>query len=554
MLETVDITATEPQSETTEVLHNFRILPVYTLQESPTNPRRSFDEAKLHELAQSIRAQGVLVPLIVRPLDIDRFEVVAGARRFRAARLAEVPTVPVRVVELSDAQTLEYQLIENAIREEVHPYEEAMAYKALLEMTEPRYDVTSIAAKTGKSISHVHGRLRMAELIPEAAEQFQANRITAGHALLIARLPQEQQRQALDAAFRDDWRTKEKHAVSVRELAQWIRENLMLTLADAVFDREDADLVPAAGACVTCPKRTGANTALFEDFPQDDRCLDASCFKSKVTAHIALQMQNNSGLIQITRAYYSNNRENNVLTRNEYTVVEPKKDAESPEQPPCPKATTAIVVEGPGKPGELVQVCADPECKVHSKPNYRAEQEAAARQREEEWKRGQQAREKNRENNRRLLDAVLEKVPKVLTRADLEMLVFASIDRLGYEKWDAVCERYKIDTDEVHEPDAAAFELRKKAQASTEPQLTRMLVEFALLPSGYSDEPLEHIDVLASAARRYDVSLSPKNAVKPKAAKCGPKGKSKVKKTRKATSAPVSKAARATEATKGGAA
>lgn len=556
MLETVDITATETQSEATEVLHDFRVLPVHTLQESPTNPRRSFDETKLQELAQSIRAQGVLVPLIVRPLDIDRFEVVAGARRFRAARLAEVPTVPVRVVELSDAQTLEYQLIENAIREEVHPYEEAMAYKALLEMTEPRYDVTSIAAKTGKSVSHVHGRLRMGELVPEAAEQFQANRITAGHALLIARLPQEQQSQALDAAFRDDWRTKEKHAVSVRELGQWIRENLMLTLADAVFDREDADLVPAAGACITCPKRTGANTALFEDFPQDDRCLDASCFKSKVTAHIALQMQNNSGLIQITRAYYSNNRENNVLTRNEYTVVEPKQGAESPEQRPCPKATAAIVVEGPGKSGEIVQVCADPECEVHGKPNHRAEQEAATREREEAWEREQQARENNRENNRRLLDAVLEKVPKVLTRADLEMLVFASIDRLGYEEWDTVCERYKIDTDQVHEPDAAAFELRKKAQVSTEPQLTRMLVEFALLASGYSDEPLLPIDVLASAARRYNVSLSPKKAVKPKAAKCGPKGKSKTKKPpkRKTTSPPVSKAKKATEATKGGAA
>ena len=68
----------------------------------------------------------------------------------------------------------------------------------------------------------------MAELILEAAEVFQANQITAGHAVLIARLPQEQQKQALDAAFREDWRSKEKHVISVRELAQWIRENLML--------------------------------------------------------------------------------------------------------------------------------------------------------------------------------------------------------------------------------------------------------------------------------------------------------------------------------------
>jgi ParB family transcriptional regulator, chromosome partitioning protein len=195
-------------------------LPIYVLQESPTNPRRSFDETKLQELAQSIRSQGVLVPLIARKLDLDRFENVAGARRFRAARLAQISTVPVRIVQLSDTQVLEYQLIENAIREDVHPYEEAMAYRALLETSEPRYDVASIAAKTGRRITHIYQRLRLAELIPDAAETFQANQITTGHAVLIARLPQDQQKDALAGAFREDYRTKEKHAISVRELAQ----------------------------------------------------------------------------------------------------------------------------------------------------------------------------------------------------------------------------------------------------------------------------------------------------------------------------------------------
>jgi ParB family chromosome partitioning protein len=198
--------------------------------------------------------------------------------------MAELFAVPARVVELTDSEALTLQLVENAIREDVHPYEEAMVYRALLESSEPRYDVASLALKTGRSVSHIHGRLRMAELIPSAAEAFQANRITAGHAALIARLPVEQQQQALDAAFREDWRSKEKHAVSVRELGQWIRDSLMLTLADAVFDRADAELVPAAGACVTCSKRTGANIALFDDFEQDDKCLDGKCFNSKIDA------------------------------------------------------------------------------------------------------------------------------------------------------------------------------------------------------------------------------------------------------------------------------
>ena len=109
------------------VTADFRTLAIDQLRESPTNPRRSFDQDKLQELAQSIRAQGVLVPLIVRNLAAEQFEVVAGARRFRAAQAAELFAVPVRVVELTDDEALTLQLVENAQREDVHPLEEAFA-------------------------------------------------------------------------------------------------------------------------------------------------------------------------------------------------------------------------------------------------------------------------------------------------------------------------------------------------------------------------------------------------------------------------------------------
>ena len=193
------------------------------------------------------------------------------------------------------------------------------------------------------------------------------------------------------------------------------------------------------------------------------------------------------------------------------------------------KASLAIVVEGPGQRGEIVQVCTDPECEVHGKPDHPGEQEAAARQREQEFKRQQQERQRNR-RDRRLLDAVLQRVPKILTRADYEMLVFGAIERFDYGDWDAVIERYKIDTDEQREPDAATFGLRKKAQKATEPELIRMLVEFTLLPSGYSGQVLEVTDPLASAARRYNVILNPKKTAKANAAKCTakPKGKGSI--------------------------
>ena len=106
---------------------------------------------RLKELAEDIRSQGVLSPLLVRPLTDQSFEIVAGARRYRAAQMAEGPTVPVRIVNLTDAEALEAQLIENLQRRDVHPLEEAQGFKALLNLEDPKYSIEQIAAKVGKS-------------------------------------------------------------------------------------------------------------------------------------------------------------------------------------------------------------------------------------------------------------------------------------------------------------------------------------------------------------------------------------------------------------------
>jgi ParB family chromosome partitioning protein len=108
----------------------YRNLPLALLTESTTNPRRAFDENFLKELAGSIRSKGVLSPLLVRPKNERSFEIVFGAQRFRAAQMAEAATVPVRIVNLTDAETLEAQLVENLLRRDVHPMEEAQGFKA----------------------------------------------------------------------------------------------------------------------------------------------------------------------------------------------------------------------------------------------------------------------------------------------------------------------------------------------------------------------------------------------------------------------------------------
>jgi ParB-like chromosome segregation protein Spo0J len=103
------------QPMNTNTATEYRNLPLAVLSESATNPRRIFEDTALKELAESIRSQGVLSPLLVRPLTDQSFEIVAGARRYRAAQMAEAPTVPVRIVNLSDAEVLEAQLVELSI-------------------------------------------------------------------------------------------------------------------------------------------------------------------------------------------------------------------------------------------------------------------------------------------------------------------------------------------------------------------------------------------------------------------------------------------------------
>jgi ParB family chromosome partitioning protein len=201
--------------------HEYRSVPITALAESATNPRKRFDAKSLEELAASFKTQGILAPLLVRELEESKYEVVAGARRLRAAKLAELEKLPVRVVKLTDAEAIEAQCVENLQREDIHPLEEALGFKSLLELAEPVYTITTIASRAGKSEAYVYGRVRLADLIPPVAEAFLKDQITIGHALLIAKLPASQQQEAFSAAFRGLWTSEGNSQVliPVRELA-----------------------------------------------------------------------------------------------------------------------------------------------------------------------------------------------------------------------------------------------------------------------------------------------------------------------------------------------
>jgi ParB family transcriptional regulator, chromosome partitioning protein len=483
----------------------FRLLPL-TQVRIRNNYRQTFDPVKLDELAASIRTRGVLQPVLVRETEPDAFEIIAGGRRFRAAQLADLTEIPARVVALNEDEIVEFQLVENLQREGVHPYEEAQAYRQLLER--PGYDVPALAAKVGKSVSYVYQRLALANLIPAAAEAFQDNRLTIGHAVLLARLPQEQQVEALPHAFREDWQTKMQHAVPVRELTQWIRDHLMLDLADAPFDKEDAMLFPEAGTCLTCPKRTGYNRALWDEW-QEDRCLDSACYGQKVKFHIARQVEAHSGLVPISANYHST--EAGRLTRDRYTLIEPPKGDQPPtrsDQKTCDHMQEAIIAEG-GKLGALVQICSHGQCKIHRAPNNRITPDWQQQRAEQERQRQQEAKQQQDhfKRNKLLFESVLKKVPARLGRVDYQMIVDGFIQALSREDFEALAEHHRIDTEQIQTEEDLTDVLTRRTKEMPEPKLKQMLVELCLLPFGYSYRELPADNPLVAAAQRYGVKL-----------------------------------------------
>jgi ParB family transcriptional regulator, chromosome partitioning protein len=168
------------------------------IQINPFQPRKTFDEEKLAELANSIVQHGILQPLIIRPSG-DHFELVAGERRLRAAKIAGLERVPVVIKALSDREMMEIALIENLQREDLNPLEEADAYKRLME--EYSYTQEQLAERVGKSRSAVANTLRLILLHSEVRRAVAAGQLTEGHGRALLALPLEKQPAAAQKAI-----------------------------------------------------------------------------------------------------------------------------------------------------------------------------------------------------------------------------------------------------------------------------------------------------------------------------------------------------------------
>jgi ParB family chromosome partitioning protein len=164
-----------------------RRAPVESLRANPRNPRRLFTDSELGELADSIRERGIIQPIVVRALQGDTFEIIAGERRWRAAQRAGLHDVPIAVIEANDAQALEFAIIENVQRADLNPIEEASGYLALMDDFNRTQD--EVAQIVGKSRPHVANTIRLLKLSEPLKQLVRSGKISAGHARLLLGQP-----------------------------------------------------------------------------------------------------------------------------------------------------------------------------------------------------------------------------------------------------------------------------------------------------------------------------------------------------------------------------
>lgn len=254
--------AAEPESaqNTASSTKHANSLPIEKLQRGEYQPRTNMDQESLEELANSIRSQGIIQPILVRPIGGDKYEIIAGERRWRAAQLAQLDEVPVLVRDIPDEATLAIALIENIQREDLNPVEEAMGLKRLTDEFGLTHE--QMAKAVGRSRAAVTNLLRLLSLSHEARQLLEHGKIEMGHARALLGLPVEKQ----------DWAAKEVYSkgLTVRQAEALVKQTLnppkkpTQVKKSSDIARLEEDLSETLGTKVTVQDSKGKGKLIIE--------------------------------------------------------------------------------------------------------------------------------------------------------------------------------------------------------------------------------------------------------------------------------------------------
>ena len=267
---------------------------------SPLNYRKYFSEEALQNFALELKQHGIISPLTVRQSGKGRYELVAGERRLRAARIAALPTVPAAIVTLTDEQVIEIQLAENLQRENPHPMHEA---QAIGQMQKNGKSIDEIAARLGKSKSFLYSRIRLLSLIENFQEMVLADVISLQDAFQIASLSEISQTEFF-AEHCSKW--KKQKQFGFRNLDYYLN-HYRYDLKRAPFNTKDKKLVPEVGACTNCPSNSASLKSLFPEMSKEAICSNKECYNKKCQVHFICALKAAIDTYQPIGLIYSNN-------------------------------------------------------------------------------------------------------------------------------------------------------------------------------------------------------------------------------------------------------
>ena len=320
---------------------NITMVALADIQPSGFNPRKRFDEAALYELAESIKRQGVLQPITVRPVDgTDRYGIVFGERRYRASVIAGRDEIPAIVTELSDEEAEEMAITENLQRKDVTPVEEAAAYQRLIESG--RHTVQTLAQLFGKNENYIRTRLKFTALIPEIAALLEADELTISVAAEICRYGEDIQREVYEKHLQDEGTYNSWRGLKAADVARRIEQNFTTDLQYYRFDKTE---------CATCAHNTN-NLLLFHD-GGCGHCANRTCLAEMNASYLmerAVQiMQNQPGVSLCRDRYCTNETVAERLIASGYEVETLDRYTAFPS---CPKEPKAENFNDPERYGE----------------------------------------------------------------------------------------------------------------------------------------------------------------------------------------------------------
>ncbi|WP_129714645.1 ParB/RepB/Spo0J family partition protein [Pedobacter sp. SYP-B3415] len=265
-----------------------QFVPLDQIRVNKLNPRKTFDQDALAELTESVRKLGVIQALTLRPYVLGSgYELICGERRYHAAIAAGLTEVPASIRDLSDQEAMEMMVTENLQRKDVHPLEEAEAFKFMIKSM--NYSLTDIAAKIGKGNQFVARRLLLNDLTDDLKAKSKSEELPIGHAEVLARLQPDFQSVWYEQKFGKEPGYWERGAGTLSSLKQWVGTHATNDLSKATFDITEPGFAGVATPCTTCPKNSACMIVMFED-DKPATCTDPKCFSIKRDAQAKIDL------------------------------------------------------------------------------------------------------------------------------------------------------------------------------------------------------------------------------------------------------------------------